>query len=188
MRHFRHYIYGQRCEVFTDHETLKALLNTPHPSGKLAQWGLTLQELDLHIYYRPGNKNNNADALSRCPIGSKTDIEEEVHQVATLQPEVAPAESGDPDLVARQRGDPTLSPIMGYLKDGTLPDEEKVARRLLLEQSQFALIGGVLYRVLPDGALRVVPPTPDRYALFQEAHAGKFGGHLREQKVYSQLC
>ena len=56
----------------------------------------------------------------------------------------------------------------------------KVARRLLLEQSQFAL-----YRVLPDGALRLVPPTPDRHALFQEAHAGKFGGHLREQKVYS---
>ena len=48
------------------------------------------------------------------------DSEGEVHQV----PEVAPAESGDPHLVARQRGDPTLSPIMGYLKDGTLPDEE----------------------------------------------------------------
>ena len=49
VRHFRHYLYGSRCDVFTDHEALKALLNTPHPSGKLARWGLSLQELDLHI-------------------------------------------------------------------------------------------------------------------------------------------
>ena len=41
---------------------------------------------------------------------------------------------------------------------------------------------------MPDGTLRLIPPTADRQALFQEAHAGRFGGHLRENKVYSQLC
>ena len=50
VRHFRHYLYGTRCNVFTDHEALKTLLNTPHPSGKLARWGLSLQELDVHIH------------------------------------------------------------------------------------------------------------------------------------------
>ena len=29
-------IYGHRCHNFSDHEPLKSLLNTPHPSGKLA--------------------------------------------------------------------------------------------------------------------------------------------------------
>ena len=47
MKHFRHYLYGHKCEVFTDHEALKSLMNTPHPSGKLARWGLTLQEFDI---------------------------------------------------------------------------------------------------------------------------------------------
>ena len=60
VKHFRHYLYGNRCDVYTDHEALRALLNTPHPSGKLARWGLTLQELDCHIHYRPGPKNTNA--------------------------------------------------------------------------------------------------------------------------------
>ena len=37
VRHFRHYLYGHHCDVFTDHKALKSLLNTPHPSGKLAR-------------------------------------------------------------------------------------------------------------------------------------------------------
>ena len=68
VRHFRQYLYGHRCNIITDHEALKSLLNTPHPSGRLARWGLTLQELDLVITYRPGKKNPKADALSRYPV------------------------------------------------------------------------------------------------------------------------
>ena len=65
VKQFRHCLYGHRCTVFTDHEALHSLLNTPHPSGKLARWGLALQELELQIQYRPGKHNANADALSR---------------------------------------------------------------------------------------------------------------------------
>ena len=53
VRHFRYYLYGHHCDVFTDHEALKSLLDTPHPSG-LARWGLALQEVDLAIHYKPG--------------------------------------------------------------------------------------------------------------------------------------
>ena len=35
VKHFRHYLYGHKCHVYTDHEALKALINTPHPSGNL---------------------------------------------------------------------------------------------------------------------------------------------------------
>ena len=47
-----------QCVVYTDHEALKSLLNTPQPSGKLAHWGVAIQELD----YQLGGKNQNADA------------------------------------------------------------------------------------------------------------------------------
>ena len=67
-RHFRHYLFGHRCIVFTDNVALKSLLATPHPSGKLARWGLELQELDLTIQHRSGRENRNADALSRNPV------------------------------------------------------------------------------------------------------------------------
>ena len=73
MRHFRHDLYGHQCTVYTDHEALKSLLNTPHPSGKLARWGMAIQELDLKIEYRPGKENGQADALSRYPISTQSD-------------------------------------------------------------------------------------------------------------------
>ena len=68
VKHFRHYIYGHHCTVITDHQPLRSLLNTPHPSGKLVRWGLALQEVNLEIVYRPGRKNSAADALSRVPF------------------------------------------------------------------------------------------------------------------------
>ena len=68
MKHFRHYLYGHHCTAFTNHEALKSLLHTPHPFGKLARWGMALQELDLKIEYRPGRGNQKADTLSRYPV------------------------------------------------------------------------------------------------------------------------
>ena len=59
--YFRPYLYGHKCEVFTDHEAIKSLLNTPHSSGKLARWGLALQEVELEVQYCAGRKNANAE-------------------------------------------------------------------------------------------------------------------------------
>ena len=36
VKHFCVYFYGHKCDVYTDHEALLSLLNTPHPSEKLA--------------------------------------------------------------------------------------------------------------------------------------------------------
>ena len=65
VKHFRPYLYGHTCQLYTDHKALKSLMNTPHPSGKLARWGLAIQELDLHIHHRSGKTNQATDALSR---------------------------------------------------------------------------------------------------------------------------
>ena len=36
LKQFRPYLYGRHCDLFTDHEALKSLLNTPQLFGKLA--------------------------------------------------------------------------------------------------------------------------------------------------------
>ena len=67
VHHFQQYLYGHRCHVHIDHEALKSLLKSPHPSGKLARWGLAIQELHLVIHYKSGRTNQKADELSRSP-------------------------------------------------------------------------------------------------------------------------
>ena len=139
VKYFRHYIYGHRCIVYTDHEALKALLNTPQPSGKLARWGMVLQELDLQIEYRPGNTNARVDALSRYPISL---LQEEYVEsespvvVAAVQVPDEPHESGEENddwtLRQRQLQDNELVDIIHYLEDGEIPKEERKAREVLL--------------------------------------------------------
>ena len=67
VRYFRPYILGHRTTVYTDHAACTSLLNSAHPSGKLARWVLTIQEMDLVIKHRSGHMNTNADALSQNP-------------------------------------------------------------------------------------------------------------------------
>ena len=68
--------------MYTDHAPVRSLLNTRHPSGKLARWSESIAELDLEILYKPGPKNANADAVSRSPTAPHNH-ELEVAQVAS---------------------------------------------------------------------------------------------------------
>ena len=180
VKHFRPYLYGNQCLVYTDHQALKSLLNTPHPSGKLARWGLALQEMDLHIQHRSGKHNENADALSRYPHSQmvETDTDSADGVVAALTEETTE------DLATLQREDKELS--IDYLETGVLPPDDKCARRLALTQSQFVIEDEVLYWVAGDATLRVIPPGSMRRKLFQESRRGPFGGHLSDTKVHSQ--
>ena len=191
VKHFRHYLYGHRCTVFTDHEALKSLLNTAHPSGKLARWGMALQELDLKIEYRPGKSNGRADALSRYPVSlltSDCSSTQTAAVIANVDASSSRAESGEGRTLAeRQREDTSLAIILAYLQRGELPEEEEIARQLVLGESVYTVLEGVLYHVEPDKTLRIIPPTSERRKLFSEAHEGPFSGHLREAKMHSQL-
>ena len=108
-----------------------------------------------------------------------------IRQVATLQLDVVPANGGDPDLAHRQRLDPLLAPPIEYHQDGTLP-EERTAQHIILEQQNFSPIDDIHYRVMKNGTLHLISPVEDHQKLFQEAHVGKFGGHLREHQLCSR--
>ena len=131
VRHFRHYSYGHKCEVYTDHEALKALLNTPRPSGKLARWGMALQELDIEVFYRPGRGNSNADALSRSPL-LEVGAEEMPYRIVSTVTIGENAGTLTDDLATLQREDSQLRAIVTYLETGVLPEEEKFTTSLAI--------------------------------------------------------
>ena len=180
VKHFRPYLYGYKCEVFTDHVALKSLLNMPEQSGKLARWGMAIQELDLTISYRAGKHNTNVDALSRSPLPHlcETDTFSSDAVIAALV-----AEEVEENLASLQQKDHELAIIVNYLETGALPEDESVS----LTESQYLLQDGVLYHVEEDSTLRIIPPSESRKKLFTEAHGGRFGAHLGDVKVHSEL-
>jgi hypothetical protein len=67
-KHFRPYLLGRKFQIVTDHKGLIWIFNVKDPSSRLMRWKLLVEEYDYEIQYRAGNRNCNADSLSRYPI------------------------------------------------------------------------------------------------------------------------
>ncbi|GKE07829.1 putative reverse transcriptase domain-containing protein [Tanacetum coccineum] len=62
---WRHYLYGTRCTIFTDHKSLQHILDQKELNMRQCRWLELLSDYDCDIRYHPGKENVVADALSR---------------------------------------------------------------------------------------------------------------------------
>nr|GEW82432.1 copia protein [Tanacetum cinerariifolium] len=62
---WRHYLYGTRCTVFTDHKSLQHILDQKDLNMRQRRWLELLSDYDCDIRYHPGKANVVVDALSR---------------------------------------------------------------------------------------------------------------------------
>ena len=69
---WRHYLYGEKCRIFTDYKSLKYLLTQKDLNLRQWRWLELLKDYDCIIDYHPGKANVVADALSRKMISSLT--------------------------------------------------------------------------------------------------------------------
>ncbi|GAB2279902.1 hypothetical protein Dimus_039391 [Dionaea muscipula] len=183
---WRHYLYGESCEVFTDHKSLKYIFTQRELNLRQRRWLELLKDFDLTIQYHPGKANVVADALSRrgessvaCLTVQSGLIEEfrrlEIQPVresvgALIDRLIVRPTLGDQILTA-QREDPECQSIIGRLTEGADSD----------------------FVVTPDGFLRfhgrIVLPNQEelRAALFAEAHNSWFNVHPGATKMFHDL-
>ena len=62
---WRHYLYGVKCQIFTDHKSLKYVFTQKELNLRQRRWLELMKDYDLDIQYHAGKANVVADALSR---------------------------------------------------------------------------------------------------------------------------
>ena len=65
LKTWRHYLYGQKWDIYTDHKSLKYIFTKLELNMRQRIWLELIKDYELKIHYHPGKANVVADALSR---------------------------------------------------------------------------------------------------------------------------
>ena len=113
---WRHYLIGNKCEIYTDHESLKYIFTQPNLNFRQRRWLELVKDYNVEIHYHAGKANVVPDALSRKPYGPKdAHLQEEMarlnvhivprgssHKLSvqpTLEDRIRKAQGSDKDLM-----------------------------------------------------------------------------------------
>ena len=152
------------------------------PTGKLAQWSLTIQQYDFTIKHRSGTSNGHADALSRRPHFPS------ISAITKLQ-----SLGFQPDFIrTQQQQDHTLSDLINYLNTSQLPPPDKATCSLLLTVNDYFLEDGILYHIYTpmgrrkhDPFIQLVVPKSLQHQILEAAHNDVLASHLGITKTYA---
>ena len=201
--HIRYYLYGHQVTIYTDHAAVKAVLGTPNLTGKHARWwskihGSGIGEVD--IVHRAGH----ADALSCQPVmPAPTDedsaIEVQVAKVSSakvpgtlrelLEQQPTSAITDSDTLSSHQLSDPDLRPIILYLKENSLPEDNQKAQEVVTLAQQFTMSDEVLYRTSQkQGELpQIVVPASLKQQIMEKHHAGILAAHFSGPRLFKTI-
>jgi hypothetical protein len=62
---WRHCLYGKKCDIYTDHKSLKYIFTQSELNMRQRSWLELIKDYELEIHYHPDKANVVADALSR---------------------------------------------------------------------------------------------------------------------------
>ncbi|KAD4385839.1 hypothetical protein E3N88_26008 [Mikania micrantha] len=169
---WRHYLYGTKCVVFTDHKSLQHILNQKELNMRQRRWVELLNDYDCEIRYHPGKANVVADALSRKShaqihsVRVHTNLHNDVHtaqQHSLAQDSLKHEMSCGAELLLETKDDG----LMYYLNPLWIPNRDDL-RMMILDEAHKSR-----YSIHP-GADKMYQ---DLRALYVIIYMGSFQGH-----------
>ena len=159
---WRHYLYGVRCTIYTDHKSLRYLMDQPSLNMRQRRWLDVLKDYDCEILYHPGKANVVADALSR-------------------KVSAAPIR----DLCMRMT---VITPLLERIKEAQmegLKEERQKCERIVGRVASFDYDSRGLMTL--HGRVWVPYWGGVRQVLMDEAHKSRFSIHPGATKMYRDL-
>ena len=183
---WRHYLYGVRCEVYTDHKSLKYIFTQKELNMRQRRWLELLKDYDMEVKYHPGKANVVVDALSRkstesvaCLLTQEKRLLEELDglQIEVVLP-------GNQSYLAALQ---TSSPLVDRIKQQQKDDPKLMTIRKGVEEGrnkEFLVQNEVLWH----GNILCVPNiTALKKELLAEAHNSTLTTHPGSTKMYHDL-
>jgi hypothetical protein len=62
---WRHYLIGHKCDIYTDHKSLKYIFTQSELNLRQCRWLELIKDYALEVHYHPRKANVVVDALSR---------------------------------------------------------------------------------------------------------------------------
>ena len=134
---------------------------------------------EVHFVQIPKEENMEADTLAKeASVSELTDEFDEIQYMPSIDlPEVQQIGSDEN----------WMTPIVGYLKEGKLPQGRDEARKLRIKSTKYVLMDEVLYKKgFSQPYLRCLAPDEANYVL-REIHERAYGNHSRARSLVHKV-
>ena len=174
---FRSYLLGSKVVVYTDHASLKYLMNKKDSKPRLIRWVLLLQEFDIEIKDKKGSENIVADHLSRLELDS-----EEEEPIKEMFPD-------EMLLEITYFNSPWFSDIANFISTGEFPETftKKEKKKLIYDSKSYLWDDPFLWKLCNDGMLRRCIANEEIGSVLQHCHGMVNGGHFGPQITAAKI-
>ncbi|KAA3460519.1 DNA/RNA polymerases superfamily protein [Gossypium australe] len=170
---WRHYLYGERSIVYTDHKSLKYLLTQKDLNLRQRRWVELLKDYDCSIEYHAGKANVVADALSRKVV---SDLRALFAHLSLYD---------DGSILAELQVKPTW---VEQIREKQLEDEVLSARRFQVQNGGLEGYSLSSDEVLCFQGKACMPKDVElRQKILQDAHSSPHAMHPGGSKMYKDL-
>jgi transposase InsO family protein len=174
-----------KLEIYTDHKALEYFMSSKALTARQARWSETLSQFFFQIMYRPGKKNELADALSRREqeLDSQTVLKEHLRYRPLLTPDQLSTEVQEGLYIAFLEPTTLIDSILRHNRKHPSLDTWRY-QAAGDAPGQYTLEDGLL---LYQGRLVVADVDEERRKLIQEAHTQLSTAHPGNTKTIALL-